>query len=211
MQLNKSKIQMNKSAIRQIYIQKRLELTPRQVQESSLKIANNFSKNLLPKISNFASKKLAFYVAANNEVDPIFIIKHCQKLGNIISLPKIANNSLILDFKEYKIGDKLVNNKIYTKLLEPDDQKNDIIPDIIFVPLVAFDKKCGRIGMGGGFYDATINYFRQKNKKQIFIGLGYIWQNQQEIYQEKWDETIDFIVSENEVMQGSRQLQVVLN
>jgi len=191
---------MNKSTIRKIYKQQRYGLTSSQVQTSSINIANNFIKNLLPKIDNFANKKLAFYVATNNEVDPIFIIKHCQKLGNIISLPKIVDNSLVLDFKEYKIDDTLTHNTIFTKLLEPKEQKCTITPDIIFVPLIAFDKDCNRVGMGGGFYDATINDFRHKNSQQIFIGLGYDWQNCQKINVDSWDKNLDFIVSESDII-----------
>jgi len=188
---------MDKSTIRKFYKQQRQELTLSQVQTSSAKIADNFITNLLPKIDNFSSKKLAFYVATNNEVDPAPIIKYCQELGNIISLPKIVDNTLVLDFKEYKIGDTLIHNPIFTKLLEPKEQRCNIIPDIIFVPLVAFDKKCNRIGMGGGFYDATINYFKCSNSPQIFIGLGYNWQNYSKIPSDRWDITLNFIVSDN--------------
>jgi 5-formyltetrahydrofolate cyclo-ligase len=137
---------MNKSQIRKIYQQKRADLTHDQIQEKSLAITNNFITNLLPEITDFKNKTLAFYVSANNEADPSFIIKHCQKLGNLISLPKIKSNpfahegikaksnSLVLEFKEYQIGHKLFNNQTYPKLLEPEISKKNIIPDIIFVP-----------------------------------------------------------------------------
>jgi 5-formyltetrahydrofolate cyclo-ligase len=195
---------MSNSTLRKLYKQKRLELSQYEVNNNSSKISDNFIKHLLPKISNFTSKKIAFYVAIKNEVDPILIIQHCQKLGNIICLPKTNENSLILNFKEYKIGDKLIKNKIYQKLLEPEIYKKNIIPDIIFVPLVAFDNHCNRIGMGGGFYDATINYLRQKNHSPIFIGIGYNWQNCQKITKEQWDKTLDIIVSENCLLQHNQ-------
>ncbi len=191
---------MNKSAIRQIYKQRRLELNTQQAKEESKIIANNFIKNLLPKISDFSNKKLAFYIAANNEVDPIFILEHCQKLGNIIALPKIIPDRLVLDFKTYKLGDKLISNKVYPKLFEPEESEANIIPDIIFVPLIAFDKNCSRIGVGGGFYDATINDMRENNSKKTFIGLGYEWQNYPKIPSEKWDQSLDFIVSKNNIL-----------
>ncbi len=199
---------MNKSSIRQIYKQKRFELTKNQVEEDSKAIANNFIKNLLPKINNFSEKKLSFYVAANNEVDPIFIIEHCEKLGNVIALPKLKSSGLVLDFKSYKIGDKLINNNIYPKLLEPEDSNQNIIPDIIFVPLIAFDKKCHRIGMGGGFYDATITNLRANSKengsKPIFIGLGYDWQNCPEIDTGEWDQSLDFIISSSNIVSSKQ-------
>jgi 5-formyltetrahydrofolate cyclo-ligase len=191
---------MNKSEIRQIYKQKRFALTKNEVQEKSKIIADNFIKNLLPKISDFSNKKLAFYVAANNEVDPIFIIKYCQDLGNVISLPKIVAPSLILDFKSYKIGDKLSSNKTYPKLFEPEEQNEIVTADIIFVPLVAFDKNHNRIGMGGGFYDATINHYKKQNPYQMFIGLAYDWQNFPEITPEISDQKLNYIVCEKNII-----------
>jgi 5-formyltetrahydrofolate cyclo-ligase len=65
---------------------------------------------------------------------------------------------------------------------------------------VAFDKNCHRIGMGGGFYDATIEYFRKNYPKKIFIGLGYDLQNCEKIKAEKLDQSLDFIVSESILM-----------
>ncbi len=194
---------MNKSEIRQIYKQKRFALTKNEVQEKSKIIADNFIKNLLPKISDFSNKKLAFYVAANNEVDPIFIIKYCQDLGNVISLPKIVAHSLILDFKSYKIGDKLSPNKTYPKLFEPEEQNEIVTADIIFVPLVAFDKNHNRIGMGSGFYDATINHYKKQNPYQMFIGLAYDWQNFPEITPEISDQKLNYIVCEKNIISPS--------
>lgn len=191
---------MNKSEIKKIYKQKRLELTTLQVQEKSKIISDNFIKNLLPKIPDFSNKKLAFYVSANNEVDPIFIMKHCQQLGNIIALPKIVPNSLVLNFKSYKIGDKLIANNLYPKLFEPEEQKQNIIPDIIFVPLVAFDKHCNRLGMGGGFYDSTINNFKKEKPNKTFIGIAYDWQNFPEIPQEILDQNLNYVVCENNII-----------
>jgi 5-formyltetrahydrofolate cyclo-ligase len=198
---------MNKSEIRQIYKEKRLSLSPNKVAEESEMIANNFIQNLLPKIKNFSDKKLAFYVAANNEVDPIFILQHCQKLGNIISLPKIIPNLLELEFRTYKTGDELVRNEVYTKILEPKNLQPNIIPDIIFVPLIAFDKNCARIGMGGGFYDATIKNFRKnssKNSEKIFIGLGFDWQNYPKIPSENIDQSLNFVVCVHNVFSCSQ-------
>ena len=190
---------MNKSTIRKIYRQKRLELTTQDVKLFSQEIANNFIQNLLPTIANFSSKKLAFYVAANNEVDPIFIMRHCQNLGNNISLPIITSGHLILDFKTYRIGDNLYNNDLYPQILEPNGSSQNVTPDIIFVPLVAFDKYCNRIGMGGGFYDTTINNYKKNNGHQIFVGLGYNWQQSTSIDVENSDEILDIIISQNNI------------
>ncbi|MCE3254804.1 MAG: 5-formyltetrahydrofolate cyclo-ligase [Rickettsiaceae bacterium] len=195
---------MNKSTIRKAYKQKRLALTAKQVESYSKEIADNFIQNLLPKIDNFPTQKLAFYMPANKEVDPYFIIEHCQNLGNIIAMPRIIPDSLVLDFKRYKAGDDLVKNYLYPQILEPKETSETIIPDIIFVPLVAFDANCNRIGMGKGFYDSTINNFRKTNQKKIFIGLGYDWQNHDNIDVESNDEYLNFVISQNNIFSRSQ-------
>ena len=188
---------MEKSEIRKIYIAKRLKLTPIEVEEKSQSIANNFIKNLLPKIDNFKNKKLGFYVAINNEVDPSLIISFCKNVGNILSLPKTSSLNRVLSFREYKLFDGLVKNNKYPKLLEPEESKNTIIPDIVFTPLVAFDADCNRIGMGGGFYDATISNYKEKHPKTIFIGLAYDQQQYPIIPKENLDMNLNFVVTEN--------------
>ena len=112
---------------------------------------------------------------------------------------KISDDSKVLQFKSYQLGDKLIENPFYKKILEPDEASKNITPDIIFVPLVVFDKFCNRIGMGGGFYDATIKNSEQKNLKQIFIGLGYDWQGCEKIDSEEWDQKLNFVVLPSDI------------
>jgi 5-formyltetrahydrofolate cyclo-ligase len=187
---------MDKSEIRKIFKKKRSELSSDYVKIHSDLIAKNFSKNF----SDISNQKLAFYLAANNEVDPKFIINNLKNSGNIIALPKIQINEKILSFKEYKDGDELEKNISYSKLLEPKSSSINVIPDIVFVPLVACDINCNRVGMGSGFYDATISYFRMNNKKIKFIGLAYDMQFCDKINNDKWDQSLDFIVSETRVI-----------
>ncbi len=197
---------MEKSIIRKAYKQRRLSMETAQTEEYSRQIADNFIYNLLPKIADFNKKKLGFYLANRNEVNPFFIMEHCRKLGNSVSIPKILPNQKLLEFKLYQNGDDLVFNPSYKNLLEPKSEKLTVVPDIIFVPLVAFDHLGYRIGMGGGFYDATINFYQQSKAKsqngKIFIGLAYNWQKLPAIKTDQWDAKLNFIVCENEIIKG---------
>ncbi len=186
---------MDKSEIRKIFKKKRDGFSLDYVSTHSDLIAKNFSKNF----PNILNQKLAFYLAVGNEVNPKFIIKNLKEGSNIIALPKIKINEKILSFKEYKDGDELEKNVFYPKLLEPKSSNIDLIPDIIFVPLVACDMECNRVGMGGGFYDATIGNFRINNKKIKFIGLAYDMQICDKINNDEWDQKLDFIVSETRI------------
>ena len=68
-------------------------------------------------------------------------------------------------------------------------------PDILLVPVVAYDKNLNRIGYGGGFYDRYIKKIK-KNKKIITIGLAYSFQKVKKIPINEYDIKLDFIVTE---------------
>lgn len=189
---------MNKSEIRKIYQKKRLDLSPTQVQSWSRQITNNFINNLLPKIPNFADKKIAFYIATNNEVETKFLIDHFKE-SNILALPRIISDNIKLNFKQYKIGDELEKNILYPSLSEPKLNCPDITPDIIFVPLTAFNNSCHRVGYGKGFYDLTMHYYRKNHQNATFIGLAYRVQLCDKIPVDDHDQNLDFIVSENNI------------
>jgi len=186
---------MDKSQIRKIFKKKRNDLSLDYVQIHSDLIAQNFNKNF-PDISN---QKLAFYLSINNEVDPKFIINNLKSRGNIIAFPKIQKDKKILSFKECGDINELEKNFFYSKLLEPKLSSIDVMPDLVFVPLIAHDAKCNRVGMGGGFYDATIRDFRVNNNKIKFIGLAYDTQFCEKINSDEWDQSLDFIVTETRV------------
>ena len=78
----------------------------------------------------------------------------------------------------------------------PEPVSNKIrYPDILLVPLVAFDSELNRIGYGGGFYDRYIKKIR-KIKKIITIGLAFSFQKVNRIPTNKFDRKLDFIITE---------------
>ena len=114
------------------------------------------------------SKVIGGYYPYNYEVDGMKILKKLEQQKYIISLPKIKKNYQ-MDFFEWSIKDPLKINKYGI----PEPISNKVrYPDILFVPLVAFDKYLNRIGYGGGFYDRYISKIRKKKKCFIdWIGL----------------------------------------
>ena len=96
-----------------------------------------------------------------------------------------------MDFFCWSFQDPLQINKY--GIPEPASGKK-IVPNILLVPLVAFDKNCNRIGYGGGYYDRYIKKIK-KIKKIITIGLGYSFQRINQIPADKYDVKLDFIVT----------------
>ena len=74
-----------------------------------------------------------------------------------------------------------------------------IIPDILLIPLVAYDESLNRLGYGGGFYDRYIEK-TEKRKKIIKIGLAFSYQKVKRVPTNKYDKQLDFIITEKEFL-----------
>ncbi len=171
-----------------------------EIRKKILKIRkkNNFDnfkinfKNILKilKKNKHINKVVGGYYPYNYEVNSIKILEKFEKLNYDISLPKIKKNYQ-MNFFCWSTKDPLTINKYW--IPEPTSDKK-IYPNILLVPLVAFDKRLNRIGYGGGFYDRYIKKFK-KNKKIITIGLAYSFQKVKKVPINKHDIKLDFIVT----------------
>ena len=96
-----------------------------------------------------------------------------------------------MNFFQWSTSDPLAINKF--GIPEP-ISKMIKYPDVLLVPLVAFDKNFNRIGYGGGFYDRYISKIR-KRKKVLTIGFGYSFQKVKKIPTNNYDIKLDFIIT----------------
>ena len=102
-----------------------------------------------------------------------------------------------MDFFEWTNKDPLKINKY--GIAEPTLGKK-IYPDIIFVPLVAYDDDLNRLGYGGGFYDRYIDKI-EKYKKIIKIGLAFSCQKLNRVPTTYYDRKLDIIITEKEILE----------
>ena len=101
-----------------------------------------------------------------------------------------------MDFYKYLFKDPMKINKL--GIPEPIKSAKSIIPDLILIPLVGYDKNLNRLGYGGGYYDRYI----EKNstiKKIVKIGLAFSFQKTKKIPSNKFDKKIDRIVTEKKI------------
>ena len=140
--------------------------------------------------SKITGKVIGGYYSYNYEVDVKEILKKLEKFNYHLSLPKIRKNYQ-MDFFHWSTKDPLEINKF--GIPEP---VSDVIkfPNILLVPLVAYDKNRNRIGYGGGFYDRYIRKLKKK-KKILTVGLAYSFQKVKKIPISKNDIQLDFIVT----------------
>ena len=155
--------------------------------------------NLIKK--NFSKKKIiiAGYYPCNYEVDILKFLKQASKKYTI-ALPviKFSNN---MSFKSWIFKEPLRTNKF--GILEPKNSNKDVIPDLIMVPLVAYDNNLNRIGYGKGYYDRSLKKISKMKKNIIFLGIAYSFQKCSSIPVQKHDFKLDYIFTERGIISSN--------
>lgn len=180
---------MLKSNIRKKILNLRKLENRKNIQLQFLAIYNILKEN------NLKNKSIGGYYPVNYEIDDLGILKELEKRNFKISLPVIKKNNE-MDFYRWSFKDHLNLNRY--GIPEPEQTKL-VCPDIILVPLVAFDKRLFRLGYGGGFYD---RYIEKLLKKKIFltIGLALSCQKISRVPNNKYDKKLDIIVTEKYIL-----------
>ena len=179
---------MNKSKLREKVLKAR--------KNNSKKLININPSNIYSylKKKNYNLKIIGGYYPTNYEIDDLEILNYFFKKGSMISLPKIKKKSQ-MEFYKWSQNDLLLINKY--GIPEPDNE-NIVYPDILFVPLVAFDNDLNRLGYGGGFYDRYIQKI-SKIKKIVKVGLAFSFQKLNIIPINKHDKKLDIIITEKDI------------
>jgi 5-formyltetrahydrofolate cyclo-ligase len=136
----------------------------------------------------------------NGEVNPMPLMLALEEKGHPICLPITMERAAPLVFRAYKTGDRLVAN--VWDIGVPEETQPIVVPDILLVPLLAFDRHGGRLGYGGGYYDATLQTLRA-NKSVLAVALAYSAQELAQVPLGKFDQRMDAIITENEVINVS--------
>ncbi len=136
---------------------------------------------------------IAGYSPIRNEINPTPLMQALAALGARLALPAITARGKSLAFRAWSPRDKLMLGSL--GILEPSPAAAELIPDIIFVPLAAFDQSGHRIGYGAGHYDVTLAHLR-KTKAVITIGLAYAVQEVETIPALSHDVKLDYVLTE---------------
>ena len=176
-----------------------------QIRNKIIKIRKKkFDKNLQINLGKFISflkidklnlKNIGGYYPSNYEIDDLDILDLLEKKNFKVSLPIIKKDNQ-MNFYSWSRNDPLKINKF--GIPEPVSSKI-FYPDILLVPLVAYDSSLNRLGYGGGYYDRYIEKI-EKIKKVTKIGLAFSFQKISSIPINQYDKKLDFIVTEKEIL-----------
>ena len=145
---------MFKSQLRKKILKIREKNNKKNIQISFNQIIKILKKEKITK------KIIGGYYPVNFEVDDLKLLKKFEKKNFNISLPVVKKN-FQMDFYQWSFFDPLKINKY--GIPEP-ETKNIVYPDVLLIPLVAFDKNLNRLGYGGGYYDRLIEKLSKKKK-----------------------------------------------
>ena len=136
-------------------------------------------------------KVIAGYMPMRSEIDPLPAMALAAQHGPVC-VPVITAPAMPLRFARWTPDSAMVAGDFGA--LIPEDPEF-ITPDVVIVPLVAFDRKGGRLGYGGGFYDRTLQVLRAKDPVTA-IGFAWAAQEAQNLPLEPTDQPLDLIVTE---------------
>jgi len=158
-------------------------------------LRDNFLRNIeLPHGSIISA-----YWPIGSEIDVRPLITELYNQGYEICLPCVVEKNAPLSFRQWEPEAVMVKSSNF-KIFEPcKNQHEELIPTILIVPLLAFDKSKHRLGYGGGFYDRTIEKLRSENPALITLGVSYDGQQIEKIPSEDWDVKLDKIVTESKL------------
>jgi 5-formyltetrahydrofolate cyclo-ligase len=134
---------------------------------------------------------------AKSEINPIPLLRMLSQAGASLALPAIAGRGQPLIMRAWSFGAPLAAGQ--WGIREPTPDAAEVSPDILIVPLAAFDRAGHRIGYGAGYYDMTIRALRAK-KKIVAIGIAFAAQEVSKVPATTRDERLDLVLTEREII-----------
>lgn len=142
---------------------------------------------------------IAGYAAVRGEVDPFPLMAALANNGHALCLPRA--HAGVLTFHAWKPGDPLVVGRM--SIPEPDAKARERRPDLLLVPLLAFDRLGYRLGYGAGYYDRYLREHRARRSVKA-VGIAYAGQQVESLPVEEFDEPLDAVVTETQVIRFER-------
>src|ERR1700704_6818334 len=163
--------------------------------EQRAEAAQALAKRKLP-FEILAGTIVSGYSPIRNEIDPAPLMRKLAEAGAKLALPAVMARGKSLAFRAWSPDDRLMLGPL--GIPEPSPAAAEVIPDIMLVPLAAFDRQGHRIGYGAGHYDFTLAHLR-KGKVITAIGLAFAAQQIAAVPALAHDVALDYVLTETQV------------
>lgn len=135
-------------------------------------------------------KIVAGYIAKDSEADPASLLNAAHELGCELALPHITSRSAPMRFLRWNPATPLEHGPF--GLMQPPADAESCTPDVILVPLIAFDSRLMRLGQGAGHYDRALSLLGNA----VAIGIAWSVQHAPSLITDPWDVPMDAILTE---------------
>jgi 5-formyltetrahydrofolate cyclo-ligase len=143
------------------------------------------------------SSIISGFMPLKSEINPLPLLQKLAEAGARLALPAIAERGKPLIMRAWEFGAPLDRGQ--WGIREPKADASEVEPDILLVPLLAFDRAGYRLGYGAGYYDMTIHRLRAL-KPVIAVGIAFAAQEVAKIPTTPRDERLDLVLTEREVI-----------
>jgi 5-formyltetrahydrofolate cyclo-ligase len=139
----------------------------------------------------------AGFMAMKSEINPLPLMRKLADAGAMLALPVVAGRGKPLIMRAWAVGEPLAAGQ--WGIREPRSDAATVDPDILLVPMLAFDRRGHRIGYGAGYYDMTITALRAA-KKIVAVGIAFAAQEIDAVPSSPRDAPLDLVLTEREVI-----------
>ena len=150
---------------------------------------------LLDLLRPHSGKPAAGYMAMRTEIDPVTAMAELS-LEAPVGVPVISGSGRPLVFRQWTPETEMIEGDFGARIPA---QAEAMVPEVLILPLVAFDRRGGRLGYGGGFYDRTLERLRAI-RPTYAVGFAYAAQEADALPLEATDQSLDAVVTEAETL-----------
>ena len=147
-------------------------------------------------LAGYRGVPIAGYLPIKTEIDPLSAMEEASS-HSLVGVPVIQGSAKPLKFSRWEPGCYLKKGPFGVQIPV---NSNYLVPEVLIIPMVAFDRNGGRLGYGGGFYDRTLEYLRSRHAT-LAIGFAYSEQEFENLPLEPTDQKLDIIITEREIIE----------
>jgi 5-formyltetrahydrofolate cyclo-ligase len=150
-----------------------------------------------------AGETVGGYWPIRSELDIRPILRYALASGGWAGLPISGPPGTALRFRAWDPALPLIEGRY--GIAEPADDRPEVLPTVLLVPLLAFDRRGYRLGYGGGYYDRTLALWRRR-RGVIAVGVGFAEQEVEAVPHDRHDQRLDWIVTERQAMRFDNEV-----
>lgn len=186
-------IAAEKAAIRAVKIALRRKLPDEEIAVASAQAA----EHAMHLLGDVAGKIVSLYMPIKGELKPGPLADRLREADALLALPRVISGDEPMTFRAWRKDDPLA--KGFGGIHEPDPSAPQVTPDVLVVPLAAFDRRGFRIGYGKGHFDRTLGPLARE-ERPLMLGYAFAFQEVEEVPRELHDVPLDAVVTETEII-----------